>query len=159
MHLEGKLWISEQIQTAWNFIISKKAAVGILYLKHILTYQYVKIYVANPNNILFLTIKSKQLLLFVWMLSRNFQTKFFPWCPCYTWHKSYKNRVLQIWNTRFWCCMYKSWNHHEKIVFWGRNQTKIVFPNKAKHDLLHKSCLTSVNKLWKHDFCTILTRF
>ena len=95
MHLEGKLWISEQIQTAWNFIISEKAAVGILYLKHILTYQYVKIYVAYPNNILFLTIKSKQLLLFVWMLSRNFQTKFFPWCLYYTWHKSYKNRVLQ----------------------------------------------------------------
>ena len=159
MHLEGKLWISEQIQTAWNFIISEKATVGILYLKHILTYQYVKIYVANPNNILFLTIKSKQLLLFVWMLSRNFQTKFFPWCPCYTWHKSYKNRVLQIWNTWFWCCIYKSWNHQEKIVFWGSNQTKIVFPNKAKHDLLHKSCLTSVDKLWKHDFCTMLTRF
>ena len=78
MHSEGKLLISEQIQTAWNFIISEKAKVGILYLKHILTYQYVKIYVANPNNILFLTIKSKQLLLFVWMLSRNFQTKFFP---------------------------------------------------------------------------------
>ena len=131
MHLEGKLWISEQIQTAWNFIISEKAAVGILYLKHILTYQFVKIYVANPNNILFLTFKSNQLLLFVWMLFRNFQTKFFPWCPCYTWHKSYKNRVLQIWNTRFWCCIYKSWIHHEKIVFWGRNQTKIVFPNKA----------------------------
>ena len=53
-----------------NFI---KATVSILYLKHILTYQYVKIYVANPNNILFLTIKSKQLLLFVWMLSRYFK--------------------------------------------------------------------------------------
>ena len=148
MHSECKLWIhvSEQIQTA-------------LYLKHILTYQYVKIYVANPKNILFLTIKSKQLLLFVWMLSRNFQTEFFPWCPCYTWHKSYKKSCLQIWKTWFWCCIYKSWNHHEKIVFRGRNQTKIVFPNKAKHDLLHKSCLTSVNKWWKHDLCTILTRF
>ena len=32
--------------------------VGIIYLKHILTYQYVKIYVDNPNNILFLTIKA-----------------------------------------------------------------------------------------------------
>ena len=94
-----------------NFI---NATVGILYLKHILTNQYVKIYSANPNNILFLTIKSKQLLLFVWMLSRHFQTKLFPWCPCYTWHKSDKNRVLQIWNTRFWCCIYKSWNHHKK---------------------------------------------
>ena len=137
----------------------RKATVGIMYLKHILTYQFVRIYVANPNNILFLTIKSKQLLLFVWMLSSNIQTKFFPWCPCYTWHKSYKNRILQIWKTRFWCCCNKSWNHHEKIVFWGRNQKNIVFPNKAKHDLLHKSCLTSVNKWRKHDFCTILTLF
>ena len=136
-----------------------KATAGIMYFKHILTYQYVKIYVDNPNNILFLTIKSKQLFLFVWMLSSNFQTKLFPWCPCYTWHKSYKNRILQIWKTRLWCCCNKSWNHHEKVVFWGRNQTKIVFPNKAKHDLRHKSCLTGVNKWRKHDFCTILTRF
>ena len=28
----------------------------------------------------------------------------------------------------------------------GRNQTKFMLPNKAQHDLLHKSCLTSVNK-------------
>ena len=49
----------------------RKATVGIMYLKHILTYQYVKIYVANPNNILFLTIQNKQLLLFVWMLSSH----------------------------------------------------------------------------------------
>ena len=137
----------------------RKATVGIMYLKHILTYKSGKIYVDNPNNILFITTKSKQLLLFVWMLFSNFQIKFFPWIPCYTWHKSYKNRVLHIWKTRFWCCCNKPWNHHEKIVFWGGNQTKVVFPNKAKHDLLHKSCLTSFNKWWKRDFCTILTRF
>ena len=64
MHSEGKLLISEQIQTAWNFITSEKTTVDIIYLKHILTYQCVKIHAANPKNILFLTIKSKQLLLF-----------------------------------------------------------------------------------------------
>ena len=53
-----------------EFHNSRKATVGIMYLKHILTYQYLKIYVAYPNNILFLTIK---MLLFVWMLSSNFQ--------------------------------------------------------------------------------------
>ena len=47
----------------------RKATVGIMYLKHILTYHYVKIYVDNPNNILILTIKSNQLHLFVWMIS------------------------------------------------------------------------------------------
>ena len=38
----------------------RKATVGIMYLKHILTYQFVKLYVVNPNtsNILFPTIKS-----------------------------------------------------------------------------------------------------
>ena len=51
----------------------RKATVGIMYLKHILTYQHLKIYVAYPNNILFLTIKSKQMFVFVWMLSSNFQ--------------------------------------------------------------------------------------
>ena len=42
----------------------RKATVSIMYLKHILTYQYVEIYMDHPNNILFLTIKRKQLLLF-----------------------------------------------------------------------------------------------
>ena len=137
----------------------RKARVGIMYLKHILTYQSVKTYADNPNNILFLTIKRKQLLLFVWMLSINFQIKFFPWCPCYTWHNRTKI-VFYIFGIHdFWYCCNKSWNYHEKIVLWRRNQTKIVFQNKIKHDLVHKSCLTSVNKWWKHDFCTILTRF
>ena len=36
---------------------------------------------------------------------------------------------------------------------------KSFFPNKTKHDFLHKSCLASVNKWRKHDSCTILTRF
>ena len=102
----------------------RKATGDIMYLKLILTFQYVKIYVDNPNNILFLTIKSEQLLLFIWMFTSNFQTKFFTWCPCCTWHKSYKNRALHIWKTRFWCCCNNSWNHHEKIVFWGKKSDK-----------------------------------
>ena len=55
----------------------RKATVGIMYLKHILTYQDVRTYVANPNNILFLTIKSI-ITAPLRMLSSNFQTKFFP---------------------------------------------------------------------------------
>ena len=46
-----------------------------MYLKHIVTYQYVQ-NEANPINILCLTIKSNQLLLFVSMLLRNFQINF-----------------------------------------------------------------------------------
>ena len=40
MHSESKLQvlISEQIQTAWNFITSEKATIGVMYL----IYQYVK---------------------------------------------------------------------------------------------------------------------
>ena len=70
-----------------------------MYLKHILAYQSVKIYVDNPNNILFLTIKSKQLLLFVWMLHSVYENLWAGY-RLYSFSQSLSNFTCKLWVKR-----------------------------------------------------------
>ena len=46
--------------------------------------------------------------------------------PFYTWHESYKNRVLQTWNTRFWCCFI--------------NRGIIMTKSRSEEEIRQKSC-------------------